>query len=96
MAANPRLLAAAKDLLNNLGSLTGADSALDSTHAQRAGRHRQAQRPGRRHGLADGRQQRSRLLVERANALLVTADQLARRTDGRWPMRPTRVFGRAS
>ena len=94
MAAEiPRLLAAAKDLLNNLGSLTGADSPLDGTLRNVQAVTGKLSGPGGAMGLLTGDDKQSRLLVERANALLVTADQLARRTDGLVANADTRVFG---
>ena len=94
MAAEiPRLLAAAKDLLNNLGSLTGADSPLDGTLRNVQAVTGKLSGPGGAMGLLTGDDKQSRLLVERANALLVTADQLARRTDGLVANADTRDFG---
>jgi len=94
MAAEiPRLLAAAKDLLNNLGSLTGTDSPLDGTLRNVQAVTGKLSGPGGAMGLLTGDDKQSRLLVERANTLLVTAEQLARRTDGLVANADTRVFG---
>lgn len=94
MAAEiPRLLAAAKDLLANLGNLTGADSPLDSTMRNVQAVTGKLSGPGGAMGLLTGDDAQSKLLVERANALLVTADQLARRTSTLVGNADTRVFG---
>ncbi|MFM2088407.1 MAG: hypothetical protein RLZZ237_3276 [Pseudomonadota bacterium] len=94
MAAEiPRLLAAAKDLLTNLGTLTGADSPLDSTLRNVQAVTGKLSGPAGAMGLLTGNDKQSQLLVERANALLLTADQLARRTDGLVANADTRVFG---
>ncbi|MFZ4875156.1 MlaD family protein [Janthinobacterium sp. Mn2066] len=94
MAAEiPRLLAAAKDLLNNLGTLTGADSPLDSTLRNVQAVTGKLSGPAGAMGLITGNDKQSQLLIDRANALLLTADQLARRTDGLVANADTRVFG---
>jgi phospholipid/cholesterol/gamma-HCH transport system substrate-binding protein len=94
MAAEiPRLLAAAKDLLANLGNLTGTDSALDTTMRNVQTVTGKLSGPGGAMGLLTGDDKQSALLIERANALLVTADQLARRTDGLVNNADQRVFG---
>ncbi|MBB5607033.1 MULTISPECIES: MlaD family protein [unclassified Janthinobacterium] len=94
MAAEiPRLLAAAKDLLTNLGTLTGADSPLDSTLRNVQAVTGKLSGPAGAMGLLTGNDKQSQLLIERANALLLTADQLARRTDGLVANADTRVFG---
>ena len=94
MAAEiPRLLAAAKDLLANLGNLTGSDSALDTTMRNVQTVTGKLSGPGGAMGLLTGDDKQSALLIERANALLVTADQLARRTDGLVNNADQRVFG---
>jgi len=94
MAAEiPRLLAAAKDLLANLGNLTGADSPLDSTMRNVQAVTGKLSGPGGAMGLLTGDDAQSKLLVERANALLVTADQLTRRTSTLVANADQRVFG---
>ena len=94
MAAEiPRLLAAAKDLLANLGNLTATDSALDTTMRNVQTVTGKLSGPGGAMGLLTGDDKQSRLLIERANALLITADQLARRTDGLVSNADQRVFG---
>ena len=94
MAAEiPRLLAAAKDLLANLGNLTGTDSALDTTMRNVQTVTGKLSGPGGAMGLLTGDDKQSALVIERANALLVTADQLARRTDGLVNNADQRVFG---
>ena len=94
MAAEiPRLLAAAKDLLANLGNLTGSDSALDTTMRNVQTVTGKLSGPGGAMGLLTGDDKQSALLIERANALLVTADQLARRTDGLVNNADQRVVG---
>ncbi|MGK5023822.1 MlaD family protein [Janthinobacterium sp. RB2R34] len=94
MAAEiPRLLAAAKDLLANLGNLTATDSALDTAMRNVQTVTGKLSGPSGAMGLLTGDDKQSRLLIERANALLITADQLARRTDGLVSNADRRVFG---
>ena len=70
MAAEiPRLLAAAKDLLANLGNLTGTDSALDTTMRNVQTVTGKLSGPGGAMGLLTGDDKQSRLLIDRANEI---------------------------
>lgn len=83
----PPLLAAAKELLQNLTTLTAADSALDASLRNVQGVTEKLNGPGGAMGLIAGDDKNSRKLLERTNTLLVTLDRLAANAD-------QRVFGK--
>jgi phospholipid/cholesterol/gamma-HCH transport system substrate-binding protein len=83
----PPLLAAAKELLQNLTALTAADSALDASLRNVQGVTEKLNGPGGAMGLIAGDDKNSRRLLERTNTLLITLDRLAANAD-------QRVFGK--
>ncbi len=91
----PRLLASARDLLQNLTALTGPDSALDLTLRNVKGVTDRLGGPGGAMGLIAGDDQASQQLVARANALLLTVDKVAQKADSLIGNADSRVFGKA-
>ena len=83
----PPLLAAAKELLQNLTALTAADSALDASLRNVQGATEKLNGPGGAMALIAGDDKNSRKLLERSNTLLITLDRLAANAD-------QRVFGK--
>ncbi|MDC8756165.1 MlaD family protein [Janthinobacterium fluminis] len=83
----PRLLAAAKELLQNLTALTGAESPLDLTLRNVQGVTGKLNGPAGAMGLIAGDDKNSQQLLARANALLLKTDSLIGNAD-------SRVFGR--
>jgi phospholipid/cholesterol/gamma-HCH transport system substrate-binding protein len=81
------LLAAAKDVLQNLNTLTGPDSPLDASLRNMQGATAKLNGPGGAMGLIAGDDPNARKLLERTSALVANLDQLARNTD-------RRVFGK--
>lgn len=89
----PRLLAAAKELLANLGTLTAADSSLDITLRNVQGVTGKLNGPAGAMGLIAGDDKNAQQLVARANALLVTVDKLTLKADRLIGNADSRVFG---
>lgn len=83
----PRLLAAAKDLLQNLSAITSEQSALQASLRNVQGVTDKLNGPGGAMGLITGEDEKARKLLQNANALIVRADGLIANTD-------TRVFGK--
>ena len=83
----PPLLAAAKELLQNLSALTAADSALDASLRNVQGVTEKLNGPDGAMGLIAGDDKNSRKLLERTNRLLIKLDRLAANAD-------QRVFGK--
>jgi phospholipid/cholesterol/gamma-HCH transport system substrate-binding protein len=86
----PALVAAAKDLLQNLNTLTANDSSLEaSLRNVRAATERLAGKSGALGVLAgsDENAQKMFVMIDRANRLLASVDQLARKAD-------SQVFGK--
>ncbi|WP_317205204.1 MlaD family protein [Janthinobacterium sp.] len=90
----PRLLAAAKDLLQNLTALTGSDSSLELTLRNVKGVTEKLNGPGGAMGLIAGDDKNSQKLLERANALLLTVDRVAQKADSLIGNADSRVFGK--
>ena len=90
----PRLLAAAKDLLQNVSALTATDSALEATLRNIRGATERLNGPGGAMGLIAGGDKNAQQLVQRANALLVTADKVAIKADSLIGNADQRVFGK--
>ncbi|MET3131236.1 phospholipid/cholesterol/gamma-HCH transport system substrate-binding protein [Oxalobacteraceae bacterium GrIS 1.11] len=91
----PRLLAAAKDFLQNLTALTAADSALEASLRNVKGVTEKLNGPAGAMGLIAGDDKNLQKLIERANALLVSADKVALKADQLLSNADTRVFGKA-
>ncbi len=89
----PRLLAAAKDLLQNLNGLTAENSALAASLANVAGVTGKLNGPHGAMGLIAGDDQNAQQLTERANKLLTTVNALAVKADSLIGHADERVFG---
>ncbi|MYN18203.1 MCE family protein [Rugamonas sp. FT107W] len=90
----PRLLAAAKDLLENLNALTAENSALAASLANVQGVTGKLNGPGGAMGLIAGDDKNAQQLVERANKLLITVNALATKADSLIGHADTQVFGK--
>ncbi|MGV7209817.1 MlaD family protein [Oxalobacteraceae bacterium A2-2] len=91
----PRLLAAARDLLQNLNDLTAENSALALALKDVQGVTGKLNGPSGAMGLITGDEKSSQQLVERANKLLATVDAVARKADTLIVHADERVFGQA-
>jgi phospholipid/cholesterol/gamma-HCH transport system substrate-binding protein len=83
----PRLLNAAKDLLQNLTTLTATDSALGASLENVRGLTTRLNGPGGAMSLIAGEDKKAQQLLANANSLIVKADSLVGNAD-------TRVFGK--
>src|SRR5471032_34187 len=90
----PRLLAAAKDLLENLTTLTAADSALDASLRNVEGVTGKLNGPSGAMGLIAGDDKEAQKLLARANQLVTTMNELAHKTDSLIGNADRRVFGK--
>jgi phospholipid/cholesterol/gamma-HCH transport system substrate-binding protein len=90
----PRLLAAAKDLLENLNALTAENSALAASLANVQGVTGKLNGPGGAMGLIAGDDKNAKELTERANKLLITVNALATKADSLIGHADTQVFGK--
>ncbi len=90
----PRLLAAAKDLLENLNALTAENSALAASLANVQGVTGKLNGPNGALGLIAGDDKNAQQLAERANQLLVTVNALATKADSLIGHADTQVFGK--
>jgi phospholipid/cholesterol/gamma-HCH transport system substrate-binding protein len=91
----PRLLSAARDLLQNLNDLTAENSALAASLANVAGVTGKLNGPHGAMGLIAGDEKGAQQLAERANKLLVTVNALATKADSLIGHADERVFGPA-
>lgn len=89
----PRLLSAARDLLQNLNDLTAENSALASSLANVAGVTGKLNGPQGAMGLIAGDDKNAQQLMERANKLLLTVNALAVKADSLIGHADERVFG---
>jgi phospholipid/cholesterol/gamma-HCH transport system substrate-binding protein len=83
----PRLLNAAKELLQNVTNLTAADSALGSSLENVRGVTERLNGPGGAMGFIAGEDKKAQELLRNANSLIVKADKLVGNADAR-------VFGK--
>ena len=90
----PRLLAAAKDLLQNLNDLTAENSALAASLANVQGVTGKLNGPRGAMGLIAGDDKNAQELTERANKLLITVNTLAIKADSLIGHADTQVFGK--
>jgi len=90
----PRLLAAAKDLLDNLNTLTAENSALAASLANVQGVTGKLNGPHGALGLIAGDDKNAQQLTERANQLLVTVNALATKADSLIGHADSQVFGK--
>jgi phospholipid/cholesterol/gamma-HCH transport system substrate-binding protein len=90
----PRLLAAAKDLLQNLNDLTAENSALAASLANVQGVTGKLNGPRGAIGLIAGDDKNAQELTERANKLLITVNALAVKADSLIGHADTQVFGK--
>ncbi|MFS2003569.1 MlaD family protein [Duganella sp. CT11-25] len=90
----PRLLAAAKDLLQNLNDLTAENSALAASLANVQGVTGKLNGPRGAMGLIAGDDKNAQELTERANKLLITVNALAVKADSLIGHADTQVFGK--
>ncbi len=90
----PRLLAAAKDLLENLNARTAENSALAASLANVQGVTGKLNGPNGAMGLIAGDDKNAQQLTERANKLLITVNALATRADSLIGHADTQVFGK--
>ena len=91
----PRILAAAKEVLQNLNGLTAESSALASSLQNMAGVTGKLNGPAGAMGLIAGDDKNARELAERFNKLLVTVNALAAKADSLIGHADDRVFGDA-
>jgi phospholipid/cholesterol/gamma-HCH transport system substrate-binding protein len=89
----PRLLSAAKDLLENLNDLTAENSALAASLANVAGVTGKLNGPHGAMGLIAGDDKNAQQLTERANKLLTTVNALTLKADSLIGHADERVFG---
>jgi phospholipid/cholesterol/gamma-HCH transport system substrate-binding protein len=89
----PRLLAAARDLLQNLNDLTAENSALAASLANVAGVTGKLNGPQGAMGLIAGDDKNAQQLMERANKLLLTVNALAVKADSLIGHADEQVFG---
>jgi phospholipid/cholesterol/gamma-HCH transport system substrate-binding protein len=89
----PRLLSAAKDLLQNLNDLTAENSALAASLANVAGVTGKLNGPHGAMGLIAGDDKNAQQLTERANKLLTTVNALTLKADSLIGHADERVFG---
>ncbi|MYN42332.1 MCE family protein [Duganella sp. FT109W] len=89
----PRLLSAAKDLLQNLNDLTAENSALAASLANVAGVTGKLNGPHGAMGLIAGDDKNAQRLTERANKLLTTVNALTLKADSLIGHADERVFG---
>jgi phospholipid/cholesterol/gamma-HCH transport system substrate-binding protein len=90
----PNLLSAARELLQNLSTLTGADSALGVSLHNVEGVTGKLNGPAGAMGLIAGDDKEAQKLLARANQLVVTMNALARNTDSLVGHADRRVFGK--
>jgi len=90
----PRLLAAAKDLLENLNELTAENSALAASLANVQGVTGKLNGPNGALGLIAGDDKNAQQLAERANKLLITVNALATKADSLIDHADSQVFGK--
>jgi phospholipid/cholesterol/gamma-HCH transport system substrate-binding protein len=90
----PRLLASAKELLDNLSTLTAENSALAASLANVQGVTGKLNGPGGAMGLIAGDDKNAKELTERANKLLITVNALATKADSLIGHADTQVFGK--
>jgi phospholipid/cholesterol/gamma-HCH transport system substrate-binding protein len=90
----PRLLAAARDLLQNLNDLTAENSALAASLANVQGVTGKLNGPRGAMGLIAGDDKNAQELTERANKLLITVNALAVKADSLIGHADTQVFGK--
>ena len=90
----PKLLAAARDLLQNLNELTAENSALASTLANVQTATGKLNGPHGAIGLLAGDDKNAQELTDRANKLLVTVNALAVKADSLIGHADTQVFGK--
>ena len=90
----PRLLATAKELLENLNALTAENSALAASLANVQGVTGKLNGPGGAMGLIAGDDKNAQQLVDRANKLLITVNALATKADSLIGHADTQVFGK--
>lgn len=92
----PRVIAAAREVLDNLGAMTREEAALRTTLANVQAVTERLKGPQGALGLLFGNEQDARKLVatlDRANGLLARVDQLVARVDGIAAKADTQVFG---
>jgi phospholipid/cholesterol/gamma-HCH transport system substrate-binding protein len=89
----PRILAAAKDLLQNLNTLTGESSALATTLQSIAGVTGKLNGPGGAMSVITGDDKNAQQLMERANKLLLTVNALTVKADSLIGHADAQVFG---
>jgi phospholipid/cholesterol/gamma-HCH transport system substrate-binding protein len=91
----PKVLSAARDLLQNIGNLTASGSALDTTLNNVQAATGRLNGPGGAIGLLVGDDKHSRELSERISELVATSNKLAIKADGLVGNADRRVFGKA-
>ncbi|KQQ40494.1 mammalian cell entry protein [Duganella sp. Leaf126] len=89
----PRLLASARDLLQNLNTLTAENSALAASLANVQGVTGKLNGPSGAMGLIAGDDKNAQQLTERANKLLITVNALAAKADSLVGNADRQVFG---
>lgn len=88
----PRILAAMKDVLQNLNQLTGEGSALEASLRNVKGMTDKLNGPGGAMGLVAGDDKNAQLLLQRASNLLVTVDAATRKADNLMAHADSRLF----
>lgn len=89
----PRLLATARDLLENLNTLTAENSALAASLTNIQGVTGKLNGPSGAMGLIAGDDKNAQQLTERANKLLITVNALATKADSLIGHADSQVFG---
>jgi phospholipid/cholesterol/gamma-HCH transport system substrate-binding protein len=89
----PRVLAAAKELVQNLTALTASDAALEMTLRNMQAATGKLNGPSGALGMLVGDDKSARLLVERATTLLTNVDQMAVKADSLIGNADRRMFG---
>ncbi|HEV7815894.1 MAG TPA: MlaD family protein [Janthinobacterium sp.] len=90
----PKMLAAAREVAQNLSALTASGSALELTLANVQTATGKLNGPSGAMGVLVGDDKNAQLLMERTNALLATVDRLASKADGLIAKTDSRVFGK--
>lgn len=89
----PRVLASVKELATNLASLTASGSSLDSALGNVKSATDRLNGPGGAMGILVGDDKNARQLLDRANTLLHTVDQVASKADSLIANTDKRVYG---
>jgi phospholipid/cholesterol/gamma-HCH transport system substrate-binding protein len=90
----PRVLAAVKELAQNLANLTASGSALDTAMQNVQGVTGKLNGPGGALGLVAGDEKSARQLLDRINAVLSSVDQASHKVDSLVANTDQRIYGK--